>query len=389
MPSTGIAEPVAAARASATRSRSSAPSSTRLPPMPDCRASTSPSWPPAAATTSGPRSGGADDDGARRATGPAGAPAAGALFRAAASSRSAARRRAASSLRRSRAAAAARSIPRPMTPPSVGGRTAIRESWPDARARRPAPAGSRARRHRSQGVAAVAAAASDAQPDPVGGAAAARRAGVVRPRALLRPPPRAARPRCICRRAPGRRFASTATSQTLDGAPVLGPNDVESLLLTLMPERDAEALRTGAASEWICEIADVGRVRCMSFRDHRGPGGVFRLMRPRGISAEQLGLAARDPGARDRAGRACARRRPALERQAHAHVGVRGSHQPQRRDHVITIESEINVVHERVGCVHQPARGPRRRATRCWRRRARRCAKIPTCSCSRTCGRPA
>ena len=78
--------------------------------------------------------------------------------------------------------------------------------------------------------------------------------------------------------------------ETLDGAPVLGPNEVESLLLTLMPERDAEALRTGAASEWICDIADLGRVRCMTFRDSRGPGGVFRLMRPRGISAEQLGL---------------------------------------------------------------------------------------------------
>ena len=39
--------------------------------------------------------------------------------------------------------------------------------------------------------------------------------------------------------------------QALDGAPVLGPNDVESLLLTLMPERNAEALRTGVASEWI------------------------------------------------------------------------------------------------------------------------------------------
>ena len=58
--------------------------------------------------------------------------------------------------------------------------------------------------------------------------------------------------------------------QVLAGAPVLGPNDVESLLLTLMPERSAEALRTGAASEWICDVPDVGRVRCMSFRDQIG-----------------------------------------------------------------------------------------------------------------------
>src|SRR5262249_4837154 len=36
----------------------------------------------------------------------------------------------------------------------------------------------------------------------------------------------------------------------LESTPVLSPNDVESLLLTLMPERSAEALRTGATSEW-------------------------------------------------------------------------------------------------------------------------------------------
>ena len=139
--------------------------------------------------------------------------------------------------------------------------------------------------------------------------------------------------------------------ETLDGAPVLGPNDVESLLLTLMPERDAEALRTGAVSEWICEIADLGRVRCMTFRDMRGPGGVFRLMRPRGISVEQLGLSRGIQGL-------------ALEPDGLVLVaGPRSSGKrtlisafvdlinKRRRDHVITIESEISVTHDRVGAL--------------------------------------
>ena len=102
--------------------------------------------------------------------------------------------------------------------------------------------------------------------------------------------------------------------QLLDGEPVHVARDVESLLLTLMPERSHEALRTGAATEWICDIEDVGRVRCMSFRDHRGPGGVFRLMPTRSVSADQLGLPRRfsrwrssrkvscSSGDRDRAG---------------------------------------------------------------------------------------
>ena len=76
----------------------------------------------------------------------------------------------------------------------------------------------------------------------------------------------------------------------LEGEPLLGPNEVESLLLTLVPERAEEALRTGVATEWISDVEGVGRVRCMSFRDHRGPGGVFRMMPGRAVSSEQLGL---------------------------------------------------------------------------------------------------
>src|SRR4029078_12438320 len=78
--------------------------------------------------------------------------------------------------------------------------------------------------------------------------------------------------------------------EPLRGELVLTSRDVESLLLTLMPERSHEALRTGAATEWILDIEDVGRVRCMSFRDHLGPGRVFRLLPTRSLSADQLAL---------------------------------------------------------------------------------------------------
>jgi hypothetical protein len=49
--------------------------------------------------------------------------------------------------------------------------------------------------------------------------------------------------------------------QILDGEPSLGPNDVESLLLMLMPDRNHEALRSGLATEWISDVEGVGRVR--------------------------------------------------------------------------------------------------------------------------------
>ena len=137
--------------------------------------------------------------------------------------------------------------------------------------------------------------------------------------------------------------------ETLAGGPELDARDVEALLLTLMPERDAEALRSGTATEWVCEIADLGRVRCMTFRDARGPGGVFRLMRPRGISARQLGLSreiqalALEPeGLVLVAGRRSSGKRTLMA----ALIDVIGT---SRRDHIITIESEINVTHDRAG----------------------------------------
>jgi len=135
--------------------------------------------------------------------------------------------------------------------------------------------------------------------------------------------------------------------QLLDGETELSARDVESLLLTLMPERSHEALRTGATTEWIADIEDVGRVRCMSFRDHRGPGGVFRLMPMRSVSVDQLGLprsiqalAIEPEGLVLVAGPRSSGKRTLMA----AYVDLINR---SRRDHVITIEREINIVHDR------------------------------------------
>jgi twitching motility protein PilT len=135
--------------------------------------------------------------------------------------------------------------------------------------------------------------------------------------------------------------------QALESTPTLAPNDVESLLLTLMPERNAEALRTGATSEWICDFPDLGRVRCMSFRDHRGPGGVFRIMPTRAVTSQQLGLsqeiqalASETQGLVLVAGPRSSGKRTLMS----ALVDLINR---MRRAHIITIEREINVVHER------------------------------------------
>ena len=135
--------------------------------------------------------------------------------------------------------------------------------------------------------------------------------------------------------------------QVLDGEALNVARDVEALLLTLMPARHHEALRTGAATEWFTDVDGVGRVRCMSFRDHLGPGGVFRMMPTRSISAEHLSLprqvqalATEPEGIVLVAGPRSGGKRTLMA----AFVDMMNR---ARRDHIISIEREINIVHER------------------------------------------
>jgi twitching motility protein PilT len=133
----------------------------------------------------------------------------------------------------------------------------------------------------------------------------------------------------------------------LDGTGVLEADEVESLLLSVMPNRDGEALRTGATAEWTCDVDGVGRVRCVTFRDHRGPGAVFRTIPPRAITAEQLGLS---------------REIQALALEPGGIVFVAGPRSSGKRtlmsalvdlinrthrEHIIVVGSEINFLHDR------------------------------------------
>jgi twitching motility protein PilT len=130
----------------------------------------------------------------------------------------------------------------------------------------------------------------------------------------------------------------------LDGEPALTAADVERLVMDLSPARGREGGQP--AGEWVADLPDVGRVRCVTFRDHRGPGLIFRMIPPRAISADQLGLSAEVQ---------------ALCAQPDGLVLVAGARASgkstlltafvdlinrTRSDHVITIEPQIGFVHE-------------------------------------------
>ncbi len=131
---------------------------------------------------------------------------------------------------------------------------------------------------------------------------------------------------------------------TLEDEASLTAQDVEALVLEVLPDRMDGGLPV--EREWICDISDVGRVRCLAFSDHRGPGGIFRVIPVRAISAEQLGLSREIQGL-------CAEPEglvlvtgPRASGKSTLLAAFVDLINRTRSDHVITIESRVKVVHE-------------------------------------------
>jgi twitching motility protein PilT len=113
-----------------------------------------------------------------------------------------------------------------------------------------------------------------------------------------------------------------------------------------MPERSAEALRSGAEGEWVAEFAELGRVRCLAFRDRRGPGGVFRIMPQRPATTTQLGLSREIQALAGEADGLLLVTGPRLSGKRTLMSAFVDAINRTRHAHVITIEREITVVHE-------------------------------------------
>ena len=137
----------------------------------------------------------------------------------------------------------------------------------------------------------------------------------------------------------------------LDGAGVLSSSDVESLLLTQMPDRSAHEFRRGASGDWTSEFTDLGRIRCLSFRDHRGPGGVLHLMPQRAMTVEQLGVSREIEGLVDQSEGLLLVTGPRQSGKRTLMSALVDHINRTRHVHVITIERDINVVHE-IGRAH-------------------------------------
>ena len=129
----------------------------------------------------------------------------------------------------------------------------------------------------------------------------------------------------------------------VEAEPALTATDVEGLVREFAAARGNEADPT---DEWMADLPEVGRVRCVTFRDDRGPGVIFRMMPPKAIEADQLGLTpevqalcAQPDGLVLVAGARASGKSILLS----AFVDLINR---TRSDHIITIESQIGFVHE-------------------------------------------
>jgi twitching motility protein PilT len=135
----------------------------------------------------------------------------------------------------------------------------------------------------------------------------------------------------------------------IEGESVLSEGDVETLILDMIPERNREALRSQAGTEWICDVPDVGRIRCVTFRDHRGAGGIFHMIPARAISAEQLGLSREIQGLCAEADGLVLVAGPRSSGKSTLISAFVDLINRTRSEYVITIENQIKFVHENRG----------------------------------------
>jgi twitching motility protein PilT len=130
----------------------------------------------------------------------------------------------------------------------------------------------------------------------------------------------------------------------IEGESQLTPHDIEAMLLDVAP--DPSLTNDRLSHEWICDVADVGRVRCVAFHDQRGPGGIFRLMSARAVSAEQLGLSREIQSLASETDGLIVVTGPRASGKSTLLAAFVDLINRGRGDHVITIESRVKVVHE-------------------------------------------
>ena len=137
----------------------------------------------------------------------------------------------------------------------------------------------------------------------------------------------------------------------IEGCPVITPEQMQAILYEIAPAANRAEYEETSDTDFAYELSGQGRFRANYFRDHRGPGAVFRLIPSTILSAEQLGLPR------------CVLELCQLSKGLVLVTGPTGSGKSTtlaamidhinttRQEHIITIEDPIEFVHETKQCL--------------------------------------
>ena len=135
------------------------------------------------------------------------------------------------------------------------------------------------------------------------------------------------------------------------GESALTVNDLELLILSIMPERNRGEWKETGDTDFAYEIPGLARFRVNAARDRKGPVAVFRVIPAKVVTVEEMGLS-------DEVQRLCY-----LTKGLVLVTGPTGSGKSTtlcalidlinrtRSDHIITIEDPIEFVHENKKCL--------------------------------------
>lgn len=133
--------------------------------------------------------------------------------------------------------------------------------------------------------------------------------------------------------------------------PPLYSEQLEAMLLSIMPERNRVEFHERNDTDYAYEIAGLARFRANALRDRLGPAGVFRVIPATVVSVEDMGLSAE------------VQRLCALTKGLVLVTGPTGSGKSttlcamvdlvnrSRADHILTIEDPIEFVHPNKRCL--------------------------------------
>ncbi len=139
--------------------------------------------------------------------------------------------------------------------------------------------------------------------------------------------------------------------ERIEGQSKLDNATMESLLASIMPERNRREFADANDTDFAYEIAGVARFRANVLRDRKGAAAVFRVIPSTIVTADQLGITAEVQNLCYLTKGLVLVTGPTGSGKSTTLCGLIDLVNRARSDHVITIEDPIEFVHENKNCI--------------------------------------